>query len=75
MPKYTIYTPEQLKDMEQRRYELMLALTTGAKSVSHGDKTIVYKTQNEMKDAIALIDKEINGVKETRIIKIIAKRW
>lgn len=57
----------------QRRTELVELMTNGAKSLSHSDKSITYRSIDEIKTAIAEIDLQLSG-KRTRIIKTYANR-
>lgn len=61
-------TPEERQDLKARRSELMKLLTNGAKNVSHADKSVSYRSIDEIKQAIAEIDLQLNG-RRTRIIK------
>lgn len=60
-------------NLRQRRSELVELMTNGAKSLSHSDKSITYRSIEEIKTAIAEIDLQLSG-KRTRIIKTYANR-
>lgn len=64
----TDLTPKERQDLRKRRQELMELLTNGAKSVSHADKSVSYRSIDEIKQAIAEIDSQLKG-RRTRIIK------
>jgi hypothetical protein len=64
-----ILTPEERADLIARKRELRLAIGTGARQITHGDKTIVYKSQSELEEAIAYIDRQL-GSRKIRAVKI-----
>lgn len=70
----TKLTPEQRKELEALRWELIQMRATGARQVTHGDKTVVLKSESEIKEAIDNIDRMLSGERKTRIIKVYAKR-
>jgi hypothetical protein len=68
-----ILTPEERAELISRQKELRLAIGTGARQITHGDKTIVYKSQSELEEAIAYIDRQL-GSRKTRAVKIYPAR-
>lgn len=66
-------TDEEKKELKEQRKELVGLLITGAKTISHGDKSVSYRSVEEIKQAITLIDNELAG-KKTRVIKTYANR-
>jgi hypothetical protein len=67
-------TPEQKTDLTSYRWELVQAMSSGARQVTHADKTVTFKSQSELKQAIDEIDNLLRGEKKTRIVKVYYKR-
>ena len=48
-----------LAELRTQRDALLLALCQGVLTVKAGDKSVTYKSNKEMRDALALLDEEI----------------
>jgi hypothetical protein len=48
-------------ELQRRRDKLFAAMTSGARKVDFGDREIEYRSLNEMKQALAMLDAEIAG--------------
>jgi len=49
----------ELKKLKNQRDALLQALYQGVLTVKAGDKSVTYKSNKEMRDALALLDEEI----------------
>jgi len=45
------------------------ALASGKLSIRFGDRSIQYRSVDELRKAIAIVEKEVNGASATKIVK------
>lgn len=67
-------TPEEIAEKKQQLAELRRLRALGARQISHGDKSVVLKSETELERAIQDIERELRGEYKTRVIKIYPTR-
>jgi len=45
------------------------ALASGKLSIRFGDRSIQYRSVDELRKAIAIVEKEVNGASATKVVK------
>lgn len=57
-------TAEHIAELKEWRAKLVAARNSGIQTISHGDKTITYRSQADISRAIRDIDSELAGLGE-----------
>lgn len=68
---------ETVAELKAQRASLKAALRSGALSVRHGDKQVMYRSVEEIKKALAVLDDEIaeaSGKRRSRVMYVDARR-
>lgn len=68
---------DEIAELKKLRKRLREALLSGALSVRHGDKQVMYRSVDELKKAIASLDDELRtleGRRRKRITYVDARR-
>ena len=58
-----------LPELQARRDALLQAMYQGVLTVKAGDKSVTYKSNKEMRDALAMLEDEISALEGRRKIK------
>lgn len=63
------FTPEEIAEKKDQLKELRRLRAMGAKQVTHGDKSVILKSDAELQQAIEDLERDLRGSYKTRVIK------